>query len=164
MENLILLSLAVMETLWPVFRGGWMRLIVPYDFAQSGLSYSGWSDLKITKSASHKVTWCSLLCRNLHCSLGLVIKPDHLWGTESYLHINNGSEACHSQQLRFTLAPTSLWLQKAGGASTTATVCREMPSLVFGTAGILLHELGESNQLDILTSVSKDHDLLKNSP
>jgi len=55
-------------------------------------------------------------------------------------------------------------MQMAGGTRTTATVCTEMPSLGFSTAGILLRELGESNRLYTLSSVSKHRDLLKNSP
>lgn len=121
------------------------------------LNYLGWSDLK--KSARRKFPWYSLLCRDFHCSRGLVIKPDHLWGTESYLHISNEFEECHSQQSRLVLAPTT----PSFGCRTIATACTEMPSLVFSAAGTLLHELGESNRQDILSSVSKDHDLLKNS-
>lgn len=71
------------------------------------LNYLGWSDLEAKKSTSRKVSWCSLLCRDLHCSSGLVIKPDHLWGTESYLHIRNELEECHSQQSRLASAPTT---------------------------------------------------------
>lgn len=64
------------------------------------------SDLETKKSASHEIPWCSLLCRDLHCSSGLVIKPDHLWGTKSHLHASNESEKCHSQQARLALTPT----------------------------------------------------------
>lgn len=129
------------------------------------LNYLGWSDLKIKMSASHKVPWYSLLCRDLHCSLGLVIIPEHLWGNESYLHISNKHEECQTQQSRLALAPTPpscgcRRLVEHGPQPRSA----EMRLVVFSTAGILLHELGESNQWDMLSSVSKDHDLLKNSP
>lgn len=72
------------------------------------LNYLGWSDLKIKKTASCKVPWRSLLCRDLHYSSGLVIKPNHSWGTESYLHISNEFEECHRQQSKLVLAPTTL--------------------------------------------------------
>lgn len=62
-------------------------------------------------------------------------------------------------QVRVGSHNTVLWTHKAGGARTTATTCTEMPSLEFSTAGILLHQPGESELQDVLSSASTDQDL-----
>lgn len=78
------------------------------------------SDWEIKKSASHEIPWCFLLWRDLCCSLGLVIKPDHLWGTKSYLHIWKVPRSASKAGTDTDSYNTILWIRKAGGASTTA--------------------------------------------
>lgn len=156
MESLNLFSLEFMERLRPVFRGGSLNLLT----LLTHLNFLR-SDLEIKKSASRELPWCSLLWRDLHCSSGLVIKPDHLWGTKSHLHVSNEFEKCHSQQARLALTPTAppfgsggLVEQDHSHSLHCATPCAQH----------LLHELGDSHHHSMLSFVSKEHNLLKNSP
>ena len=125
----------VVERLWPVFRGGRMRRLW---LCWKRFNYLGWSDLKTMESTSHEVSSCSLLRRDLHCSLGLVIKPDHLWGTESRLHINNKFEERHSQQWRLALALTTpslgcRWLVEQGPQPQSAQRCHHLGSALLAS-------------------------------
>lgn len=69
---------------------------------------------RVHPTESLDIHWCAGIC-----SSGLVIKADYMRCTESYLHISNEFEECHSQLSRLVLAPTTAssgcrWLMEQG--------------------------------------------------
>lgn len=144
-----------MERLRPVFTGaGWDLLCLTT--LLKAFNCLGWSGLAI-KSTPQETSWFSLPCKALHCSLGSFVRSwiifahkECIWGL-LYSAFKVGGAGSHN---------TILQMRKVGGGGgrTTATTCTEMPSLLFSTAGIRLHDCGESKLQGTLSSASMDQD------